>query len=43
MHAVALAGWNIEGSFDLNLSGAALTVALGLGLSVGRVNRANRR
>jgi diguanylate cyclase (GGDEF)-like protein len=42
MHAIALAGWNIEGSFDLNLSGAALTIALGLGLSVVAVNRANR-
>ena len=42
MHAVALAGWNIEGSFDLNLSGAVLTVVLGLALSIVAVNRANR-
>jgi diguanylate cyclase (GGDEF)-like protein len=42
MHVFALAGWHIEGNFELNLSGAALTVALGLGLSVVAVNRANR-
>ena len=42
MHTLALAGWNIEGSFDLNLSGAALTVVLGLALSIVAVNRANR-
>jgi len=42
MHVIALAGWNIEGNFELNLSDVALTVALGLGLSVVAVNRANR-
>src|ERR1700684_2200574 len=42
MHVVRLAGWNIEGNFELNGYGAALTLALGLGLSVVAVNRANR-
>src|SRR5579863_6027667 len=42
MHVIALAGWPIEGNFELNLSGAALTVVLGLGLSIVAVNRANR-
>src|SRR3569832_24234 len=42
MHVIALAGWNIEGNFELNLSDVVLTVALGLGLSVVAVNRANR-
>ena len=42
MHFIALKGWHVEGSFEWNGYGVALTSALGLGLSVVAVNRANR-
>src|SRR5579871_1256300 len=42
MHFIALKGWHIQGSLEWNYIGAAITVVLGLGLSVVAVNRANR-
>jgi len=42
MHFIALQGWHIEGRLEWNGFGIALTVALGLALSVVAVNRANR-
>jgi diguanylate cyclase (GGDEF)-like protein len=42
MHFIALKGWHIEGSFEWNAWGVAVTVVLGLSLSVVAVNRANR-
>jgi diguanylate cyclase len=42
MHLIALKGWHIQGSLKWNAPGMAVTIALGLGLSVVAVNRANR-
>ena len=42
MHFIALSAWHIQGSLDWNSWGIALTIVLGLGLSVVAVNRANR-
>jgi diguanylate cyclase len=42
MHLIALKGWHIQGSFERNAPGMAVTCLLGLGLSVVAVNRANR-
>src|SRR6185437_3764640 len=42
MHFIALKGWHIQGSFEWNGYGMAMTLVLGLGLSALAVNRANR-
>jgi diguanylate cyclase (GGDEF)-like protein len=42
MHFIALKAWHIEGSFEWNAYGMAMTFVLGLGLSALAVNRANR-
>src|ERR1700759_4898260 len=42
MHAVGFQAWHIKGHFEWNAYGLAVTVLLGLGLSVLAVNRANR-
>ena len=42
MHFIALNAWHIQGSLEWNALGMALVIALGLGLSVVAVNRANR-
>ena len=40
MHMVALTAWHIQGSFECNAYGMAVTSVLGLGLSVLAVNGA---
>ena len=42
MHLVGFKAWHIEGSFEWNAYGLAMTFVLGLGLSALAVNRANR-
>src|SRR5579872_6296486 len=42
MHMIALQGWHIQGHFEWNALGMAITSVLGLGLSALAVNRANR-
>jgi diguanylate cyclase len=42
MHAIALTGWHVQGSVAWNSAGIAVTLVLGLALSVIAVNRANR-
>src|SRR5579863_6806351 len=42
MHLVALSAWHIQGTFEWNSYGMALTAMLALALSVVAVNRANR-
>jgi diguanylate cyclase (GGDEF)-like protein len=42
MHVLALTAWHIQGSFEWNAYGMAVTSVLGLALSALAVNRANR-
>jgi diguanylate cyclase (GGDEF)-like protein len=42
MHMIALTAWHVQGSFEWNAYGMAVTSVLGLALSVLAVNRANR-